>query len=424
LATPGAPSLLQEASGDRPAIVVMDELPAATRQPAALPAVLTLEACVQQAVALHPDLAAAAAAVDAERGEEVQAGLYPNPTIGYSAQELNARDGEAGQQGIMLGQRIVTGNKLGLATEAAARGVEAADWQARAKLFEVVTRVRLAFYEALTARQEVQVAREVLAIAKSGHEVAEKMRQADVVGVPDVLRAKVELEQSQIKLTVAEQRAQAAVRLLAASMGLTELPSGGPAGALTAAAPAYELSPLLREVLTVSADLAARRALVQQAEAALARAEAEVIPDVEVQVNPFYGHPDRRAQVSVQLSAAVPVFNRNQGNILAARAALTRAHAAIRQSELQLTERVTQAFQRYQNARAQVQAYEKNILPTAQESVRLLTIAYSQDDKRYDYTALLEAQRSLANAKLGLVQAQGELQKAVAELEGLLQRVP
>jgi len=385
---------------------------------------LTLGACIQQALSVHPDLAFVAAQTDSARGTLLQAGLYPNPTIGYGADEIGSPDGGAGFEGVILGQTFVTGNKLGLASEAAAHGVEAAEARARARYYSVVTRVRTAYYESLAARQELDATRDILRIAQSGLETAEKLKQTGVVGQPDVLRARVELEQGRIRVATAEQRSAAAWKLLTIALGRPELAPQPLAGSLVSAVPEFELPQALQVALEVSAELQAGRAAIRQAEAALARAEAEVVPDLRVEVRPVYSHPDRRAEVNVAVTSPIPVFDRNQGNILAARAGIGQAHAALRQAELALTERMTLAHQRYRTARAQVEAYEKSIIPAAQESVRLISIAYSQGDQRYDFTALLEAQRSLAQAKLGLVQGLGELQKAVGDIEGLLQKLP
>ena len=59
--------------------------------------------------------------------------------------------------------------------------------------------------------------------------------------------------------------------------------------------------------------------------------------------------------------------------------------------ELRLTERLTLAFQRYENARRQTEAYEKQILVNAAESLRLVRLGYDRGDPKYDYTTVLEA---------------------------------
>src|SRR5260221_8683422 len=60
----------------------------------------------------NPTLAQATAAVDASRGKALQAGLYPNPTIGYRGENIGIA-GSAGEfQGGFVQQTIVTAGKL------------------------------------------------------------------------------------------------------------------------------------------------------------------------------------------------------------------------------------------------------------------------------------------------------------------------
>src|SRR5438874_4165389 len=83
----------------------------------------------------NPDLATAAARVGEARGRMVQAGLYPNPTVGYSGNQINDGPGTAGQQGGFVAQEFVTGGKLKIARESARYGVTAADWHAASRWF-------------------------------------------------------------------------------------------------------------------------------------------------------------------------------------------------------------------------------------------------------------------------------------------------
>ena len=61
----------------------------------------------------NPTLAAAAARMEVAHGRQVQAGLYPNPVVGYHATEIGNL-GTAGQQGGFIRQRFITAGKLGL----------------------------------------------------------------------------------------------------------------------------------------------------------------------------------------------------------------------------------------------------------------------------------------------------------------------
>jgi hypothetical protein len=74
---------------------------------------LRLEDLERMALEKNPTLAQAAAAVHAAEGQKVQAGLYPNPTLGYLGEEITVRRPSAkSQHYLFIDQKIITGGKL------------------------------------------------------------------------------------------------------------------------------------------------------------------------------------------------------------------------------------------------------------------------------------------------------------------------
>ena len=128
---------------------------------------LTLETLLDLALSNNPNLAVAQAKAEAARGKLVQAGLYPNPSVVVDAQQMGMKERE-GQPGIGVAQEFVTGGKLSLAQAAAAFGVDAADWQAITQWYELVIRLRSAYYEVLTAEQELRTLEEIVRIFQQG----------------------------------------------------------------------------------------------------------------------------------------------------------------------------------------------------------------------------------------------------------------
>lgn len=398
--------LLDEPSGSAPALAAPPH---------------TFEDLIAIALRHHPDLAVARAKAESARGKLIQAGLYPNPTLSTVFGDLNSPANAVGKPGLGFSQTIVRGDKLAIAQAAAGRGVEAADFQAMTRWFEVLTRVRLAYYDLLTVRSEIETAGEIMEVSEKALAVALKLQKAGVGGEPDVLRAQVERDQSVIRRDVAQRRGDAAQRQLALAVGVRDLPLDQLTGNLKAPPPALAWEPLRHMVLERSSEILEAEALAWQAEELVRRARAENIPNFDLKVLPFYSTPDRAMMGEVALSATIPIWNQNQGNILSAQADRDRARAEVKQVELRLGERLTAAFQRYQSARLQIEAYEKKILPQAKSSVDLVEIGYKKGDAKYNYTALLQAQQVLFQAQLTYVQSLGDLWRSVAEIGGLVQ---
>src|SRR5262249_21632165 len=67
----------------------------------------------------NPRLAQVGWAVETARGRAVQAGLYPNPTVNVTGNEISDRTGPGGIWPTYTSQEIVTADKLGLSLSAA-----------------------------------------------------------------------------------------------------------------------------------------------------------------------------------------------------------------------------------------------------------------------------------------------------------------
>ena len=143
--------------------LVAAEPPALLPQPAVAQTGLTFAELAALAGNAHPDVKIARAAVIAAQGRFIQAGLYFNPIVGYYGSELNTKPNGAGKEGISFNQQIVTANKLGLAQAAASKGIAAADFVAITRYFDVVSRLRAAYFDAVAAQREVQVNEDLIA---------------------------------------------------------------------------------------------------------------------------------------------------------------------------------------------------------------------------------------------------------------------
>jgi cobalt-zinc-cadmium efflux system outer membrane protein len=366
----------------------------------------------------NPDLAAAAARVGEARGRMVQAGLYPNPTLGYSGNQINDGPGTAGQQGGFVSQEFVTAGKLTIAREAARFGVAAADWHAASRWYDVAARVKAAYYEYAAA---VAVLRESERMAELFEEAlarTEKLAAGGKVETYDVSRLKVEVTQTANRVGAARQRVANAARVLAVAVGLDRLPDGVAVAALPDAVelPGYDEAVSLAGR---SSFVLAAAAEAEQARAEVRAAEAKPVPNVQTMTTVAHDFVTRAPMASVQVGLPIPVWDRNQGNIAAARHRLRAAEAGVEQARLRAVERLAGAYQRYENARRQIELYRTKLIPDAAAALEQIDKLYALRAERFFDT--LDARRVLAQARIDAAQALGELWAAAAEVEAVAQ---
>lgn len=122
--------------------------------------------------------------------------------------------------------------------------------------------------------------------------------------------------------------------------------------------------------------------------------------------------------VGVQAVLPIPIFNRNQGGIGRAEAELSIASGEVRRVQLELQQRLAVAYERYANAKEQVERYSKDILPDAKTSLDLVDALYRGGQA--GYLILLTAQRTYFQTNLAYLDALQELRESSIAIEGLL----
>lgn len=365
----------------------------------------------------NPALAQAAARIEAARGEAIQAGLYPNPRAGYLASEIGD-EGQAGQQGAFIGQEFVTNGKLKLSRYVAEQTIRQAQCAWAAQRARVVNDVRRAFFDVLVAQRSVELTNQLVRVGQEGVRAADALMKAKEASRFDGLQARIEFDSAQITAEKARNRYVAAWRNLATVVGMPDMPSAPLLGELQDGLAQLTWEGELTRMLGESPVIAEARTNVARAEAILCRQCAERVPNVDVQVAMQYDNATRDSIAGAQAGVALPLFNRNQGNIRRAQAEVSSARAEVQRAELELRQRLAVAFEQYQNARFQVEKYAAQILPNAQTSLDLVTRGYREG--HLDYLTLLTSQRTFFQVNLAYVEAVRDLRNATVVIEGNL----
>lgn len=365
----------------------------------------------------NPTLAQAVARVQAARGQSLQVGLYPNPVVGYVGSEIG-NEGRAGQQGSFIGQEVVTAGKLHWNRAVASQEVRQAEYAWATQRFRVLTDVRRGFYDVLVAQRTVELAEQLVGVGERGVKTTEDLMKAKEVARVDVLQSRIEADSARILLEKARNRYTAAWRNLAAVVGDPALSPTPLAGSLQDGMVQFTWEETLNRLLTESPQLAGAQAGVARAQAALSRECAGRIPNVDLQAGVQYDNATRDTFASVQVGVPIPIYNRNQGNIAKAQAELTAAQHEVRRVRLALEQRLAAVFEQYATAHQGVEKYNRDILPNAEESLKLVSAGYRQGE--FSYLVLLTAQRTYFQTHVAYLDALRDLRAATATLEGNL----
>jgi cobalt-zinc-cadmium efflux system outer membrane protein len=340
----------------------------------------------------NPTLVQAGAQVRLSRGAAWQAGLWPNPEIGYMADQIGA-EGTAGEfHGGFLQQQIITGGKLGLSRAKYAQQAAQAQIQVLAQRYRVLSGIRSAYYEVLVQERRLEIRKELSANAEEAVRTVQELVNVGQANRTDLLQSQVQLQRARANYLTSERRYQAAWAELTAVAGVPDLPPSPLAGDLERSeGQVLDRDETLGYILACSPEVRFARAEVQRDRIALERERVEPIPNINLRAESGYNFESNDDVYGVEIGLRVPVFDRNQGTIAQAQAELSRAGAEVARVELQVRRRFAQTFADYETANISAKTYREASLPQSKELYELYLESFER--KRAAWPQVLDAQR-------------------------------
>ena len=415
---PSAASFQLPASSSRTAV--------GAQKPTPVPP-LTLQRLEEIALQNNPTLRQAQAQIEAARGRARQAGAWPNPVIGYTAEEIPLRnDVRGGQHGVFVEQTVLLGGKRRLAGDVfRAEGAEA-EALAALQRQRVLNTVRRSFYRSLAAQRRVDVQERLSSLVDEAVVVSRQLANVGAADKPDVLESEVEAFRARLELEQAKNRRAAVWRELSAVVGDPALPLQPLEGNIEAAVTEIDRDAALQQVLSRSPELAAARAAVERSRALVAQSGRAAFPDVFLRGEftnnrePLEGAAARNVgpQFGLEAGVSLPLFDRNRGAISAARADLSRAESEARRIELELQSRFAGIYEQYLTALRSSETYRVEILPRAEEAYKLYLARYREMGAAYPQ--VLIARRSLLELSDAYLASLDAAARAVVDLQGFL----
>src|SRR5207244_1772183 len=197
----------------------------------------------------NPTLREAAAELEAARGRHLQAAKYPNPRLAYSQENLGTSMGPAGAVKVEITQEILIAGKRPLDLAIATDGSDEALLALLGRKFDVLTRLRRAYYEYLGGLDSVRVHEETVASLEQGVALTRKLvEEAKTRPRTDLLRIEALREEARIQLASSRVNLEATWKQLACEVGLPELAPPQGSAAFPEMAPAWDPHAVVQRV--------------------------------------------------------------------------------------------------------------------------------------------------------------------------------
>ena len=375
---------------------------------------LSLDEALALALRQNPTVRAKSAELRSVRASEITAGLRPNPTANYLAEQFGGGSAALVQHTFSIGQPIELGNKR-------LRRVDAARAATRVTAFQLEDVRRLTVLQVKTAFAGALVAREQLALAEENLRALDETARLQRLRVDRGDLSELELLRVQVqRFTFERDAADARQALDVARISLRT--TAGPAaiaedfevvGDLQFADVSLDPGRLRRLTVANRPDLRAAIADRERAEAdhRLARANAwwDVTPQIEYQ---RIG-PDNT--IGFGFSFPLRIFDRNQGEIERTRSEIARLEATRQATEQQALAGLDVDLRTAVTQRERVLVLRDVYLPKAQRTREVVEYAYRRGGQ--SLLDFLDAQRTYRETALAHLQAVGAYLMAIYQLE-------
>ena len=382
-------------------------------------AVISLDEATALALQANPDIAIALSGREVESGQALQAATRPNPTLSAQVEDLRSRYRIST---LLISQPLETAGKRDKRMAAADANLAIADADIRIAQAEISAKVYAAFYKVLAAQQAQALATELLQIATISKETTAKRVLAGKVSPVEETKAKVAEAGLKIELTMANQQ------LVAAKKRLTGLWGKGLASAETTAFTVvgeldkFTTLPALSELaaqLPNSPRLKKASLAIIQKQALSEIEKSKQTPDVTLSLGARRNEElGGITQAIIGLSIPIPLFDKNQGNWQSAKARETQSLDEKTALENQLNTELAEAYLRRQVQVEAAGTYSQEILLGAQSAYEAARKGF--EFGKFSFLEVLDAQRTLFQAKTQYIQTLALAHQAEADIQSLL----
>lgn len=383
---------------------------------------LTIKTAIATAMTKNADIAAARREIDATNGALRQAGIIPNPELSTLFEDARQ---ESRSTTIQINQAIELGGKRSARITASERSRDAARNELAIKQAEIRAQVTAYFYDALIAQERQRIALASLELARRASTAVSK--QVTLGKVPPLEETKARIAESSIRVELAQASGELILSrkrlgaMWGANLSDALVLSGDFSGELSGLPQLPSMPNLLKGM--EQAPLMLRAKMEVSKRLALADLErARQIPDLTLSLgskrDQSTGPQAGRNQAIVGLSIPLALFDRNQGNLQEARSRVDKARDELSATEIRLQSELLQAHQRLSLARDETQLLQKDLLPGAQQAFDTALKGFEYG--KFNFLDVLDAQRSLLQAKAQYLRSLSEVHRAASDIERLL----
>jgi cobalt-zinc-cadmium efflux system outer membrane protein len=365
----------------------------------------------------NPEISVALREQEATEGARIQAGVRHNP---YISSEIQDTRRNTQQITLQFNQEIELGNKR----ESRLALADILHTKATAELDALKATIHAntvnAFYEVLVAQERLALSKSSFEVANAAVNAATKRVNAGKSSPVEETKSNIAASSAKIELNQSNSQLNSARKRLSALWG-------NPSPVFEQAYGDVENIPLVPSFENLLALLENAPAIVIANLEVSARggstklARSQSTPNITISAGIVHNQELGLNQAILGLSAPIPLFDRNQGNVQEAVSLQYKAQDELIALKTQLATKLAGEHERLSVARLSAISLREEILPGAQNAFEAANKGFNAG--KFNFLDVLDAQRTLFQAKSQYIQVLLDAHQAIAEIESILGHV-
>ena len=384
---------------------------------------ISLDQAIDLALTHNHSIQATRTLILQNQAQEITANLRPNPTLGADSQFVPIFDpqyfsadnlDQIQQFDIGIGYLFERGHKRPRRLQAARDQTEVTRAQVADAERTLAFNVGQQFVSVLLAESTLQFALRDLQSFQQTVDISETQLKAGYIGEGDYLKIKLQLLQFQTDVSSARLARVQALVSLRELLGYNAVPADYDViGDLAYQPLKATMEDLQMKAVDMRPDLRAANFGITAAQSQILLAKANAKVDVNGTFD--YTHVSGENTASMFVNFALPIFNRNQGEIARTGYALTQAQELQQSASDAVLSDVANAYEAVKSNDEVVQLYASGYLKQAQDSLEISEHAYKRGAA--SLLDFLDAERSYRSVQLAYRQALASYMTALEQLK-------
>ena len=381
------------------------------------PKLLRLEVALGLAMGANPEISVALREQEATEGVRIQAGVRHNP---YISSEIQDTRRNTQQITLQFNQEIELGNKR----ESRLALADILHTKATAELDALKATIHAntvnAFYEVLVAQERLALSKSSFEVANAAVNAATKRVNAGKSSPVEETKSNIAASSAKIELNQSNSQLNSARKRLSALWG-------NPSPVFEQAYGDVENIPLVPSFENLLALLENAPAIgianleVSARGGSTKLARSQSTPNITISAGIVNNQELGLNQAILGLSVPIPLFDRNQGNVQEAVSLQYKAQDELIALKTQLATKLAGEHERLSVARLSAISLREEILPGAQNAFEAANKGFNAG--KFNFLDVLDAQRTLFQAKSQYIQVLLDAHQAIAEIESILGHV-